>query len=83
MCAAAIMWAGIGRIVFGSSIAFVEAHGIHQINISVETVVKASDFGASTVVAGGVLSNETDPLYTTSAASASSQHGHAHSLADM
>mmetsp|Transcript_4487 Transcript_4487/g.11454 ORF Transcript_4487/g.11454 Transcript_4487/m.11454 type:complete len:201 (-) Transcript_4487:270-872(-) len=63
MCAAAVVWSGFGRVVFGSSIAYLETYGTHQMNITATAVVASADFG-STVVDGGVLHNETDPLYT-------------------
>lgn len=75
MCAGAIVWAGLGRVVFGTSIAFVAAHGIHQINISAETITAAAHFG-DTIVDGGVLSNETDPLYAHAVELGWHQHTH-------
>mmetsp|Transcript_9002 Transcript_9002/g.21110 ORF Transcript_9002/g.21110 Transcript_9002/m.21110 type:complete len:194 (-) Transcript_9002:125-706(-) len=61
MCMSAITWSGFGRVIYGTSIPFLEAHGGDQIDIrAVDVVAKSTKH---IVVLGGLLANETDPLY--------------------
>lgn len=62
MCQSAIVWAGISRMVFATSINYLLTHGWHQINISAAQVNQASLFYKGTITAG-VLSDKTDPLF--------------------
>lgn len=62
MCQAAILWSGIGMVVFGSSIRFLQQHGWRQIDILAEEVVRRSPGWDCTVV-GGVLADECDALF--------------------
>lgn len=62
MCQGAIIWAGIKRVVYGTSIKTLIAKGWHQIDISAEEVSKRTNFVHPEVIPG-VLSNETDPLF--------------------
>jgi tRNA(Arg) A34 adenosine deaminase TadA len=64
MCMSALVWAGIGGVIFGTSLAGLKRAGIDQIDISAATVVAASPFWHGEVL-GGVLASETDPLFTT------------------
>lgn len=66
MCMSAITWSGFGRVVYGTSIPFIAAHGGMQINIRATEVVASSNKHIE--VQGGVLANETDPLYLQGAA---------------
>lgn len=63
MCAAAIALAGISKIVYGTSIAFLLEHGWHQIKLDSKTVIKHAPFRKIAVV-GGVLHEKTDKLFT-------------------
>ena len=62
MCSAAIVWGRFGRVVFGTSIGFIAAHGGEQIAVPAAAVAAAAPWDTVRVV-GGVLANETDPLY--------------------
>jgi len=62
MCMSALVWAGIGGVVFGSSIDGIRRAGIDQINITAKTVIDASPFYKGTLL-GGVLQSETDRLF--------------------
>jgi tRNA(adenine34) deaminase len=62
MCMGAILWAGVSRVVFGSSIGFLLAVGWKQIDISAEAVA-AKWTGPACEVAGGVLATECDELF--------------------
>ena len=81
MCMSAITWSGFGRVYYGTSIPFIEAHGADQIELRATEVNDATPFNNVTII-GGVLANETDPLYTLYWADRPHQddhnHGHNH-----
>jgi tRNA(adenine34) deaminase len=54
--------AGIGGVMFGSSIDGIRRAGIDQINITAKAVIDASPFYKGTLL-GGVLQAETDRLF--------------------
>ncbi len=63
MCASAMVWAGIPRMVYGSDTPFVGQY-VPDIHIRVQAVVDASkDIYTSKLLLGGVLANETDKLF--------------------
>lgn len=62
MCQSAALWAGIGTVVFGSSIRFLQAQGWRQIDILAEEVVRRSP-GLHCAVFGGVLEAECNALF--------------------
>ena len=62
MCQAAILWAGIGMVVFGTSIRFLQQNGWHQIDITSEDVVSRSPHWHCEVI-GGVLEKECNRLF--------------------
>ena len=62
MCMSALVWAGIGGVVFASSIQGILAAGIGQINITAKQVADASPF-YSGLLLGGVLAAETDKMF--------------------
>ena len=66
MCSSAMAWAGFGRIIWGTSIPFLEARGLPQIGIRATDVIAAANLGRllnhSVEIIGGVLANETDRL---------------------
>jgi tRNA(Arg) A34 adenosine deaminase TadA len=62
MCQAAILWAGIPRVVFGSSIGFLRSRGWWQIDILAEEVIRRTPF-RTCVLLGGVLGAECDALF--------------------
>ena len=62
MCMSALVFAGIGGVVFGTAIATIKQAGIGQIDIPAAAVVAASSFWHGELV-GGVLARETDPLF--------------------
>lgn len=63
MCMGALVWAGIGGVVFGTSINGLRRAGIHQIDIASDVVSAASPFWHGEI-RGGVLADETDLLFT-------------------
>jgi tRNA(Arg) A34 adenosine deaminase TadA len=62
MCMSALVWAGIGGVVFGTSLAGLKRAGIDQIDIPAANVVAASPFWHGELL-GGVLASETDRLF--------------------
>lgn len=66
MCQGAILWAGIGAVVFGSSIRFLMAIGWKQIDIPAKEVVRRGP-GWHCEVQGGVLEAECNELFLAAA----------------
>lgn len=62
MCMSALVWAGIGDVVFASSIDSIKRAGINQIEITAKAVADASSF-YSGLLLGGVLAAETDRMF--------------------
>lgn len=65
MCMSAIEWAGFGAVIYGTSIPHIAAHGAAQISLRAAEVAQrapAPPFHNISLV-GGILANETDPLY--------------------
>lgn len=62
MCQGAVAWAGIKRVVFGSSIPFLKMLDWWAIDIRAEEVARLSTFRKCTVV-GGVLEEECNKLF--------------------
>ena len=62
MCQSAILWAGIGSVVFGTSIRFLIDIGWRQIDIPAEEVVRRSP-GWQCLVVGGILESECNELF--------------------
>ena len=63
MCMSAITWSGFGRVIYGTSIPYIESQGQNQIDIRSVEVAKASAKFANTTVIGGILAEETNKLY--------------------
>ena len=62
MCQGAILWCGIGNVVYGTSIRFLQSLGWRQIDILAEEVVRRSPAWHCTLV-GGVLEQECNALF--------------------
>jgi tRNA(Arg) A34 adenosine deaminase TadA len=62
ICMSAIVWAGIGGVVYGSSISTLAQAGIAQIMIDASAVRAAAPFYRGQIM-GGVLRAETDALF--------------------
>lgn len=62
MCLAAVLWTGIGTVVFGSSIRYLQQRGWRQIDILADEVVRRSPGWACTLI-GGVLEQECNALF--------------------
>lgn len=62
MCIGALVWAGIGGVVYGTSIERLRQVGINQINIPAIQVIRAAPFYHGEIL-GGVLEAETDTLF--------------------
>jgi tRNA(adenine34) deaminase len=62
MCMGAIVWAGLGGVVWGTSIATLKRVGLDQIAIAAPAVAAAATFWRGAML-GGVLAEETDPMF--------------------
>ena len=62
MCRSAIIWAGIGAVVYATSIEQLKAVGYHQIDIASSDVAKSATFWNGAIL-GGVLAEETDRIF--------------------
>ena len=62
MCQGAILWSGIGLVVYGTSIRFLQNHGWRQIDILAEEVVQRSPNWRCTII-GGILEQECNALF--------------------
>jgi len=62
MCMSAMVWAGMGGVVWGTSIEQLRQFGINQIMISATTVIGGSAFYHGEIL-GHVLQTETDALF--------------------
>ncbi|MHC4472239.1 MAG: nucleoside deaminase [Planctomycetota bacterium] len=62
MCMSAILWAGIGTVVYGTSIPSLVRMGWHQISIRAEEVVRRTPFAECELIAG-VREKECDRLF--------------------
>lgn len=62
MCQSAIIWAGISRVVFATSIDYLKTHGWNQIDLSAADVNKKAGFYKGTLT-GGVLADKTNVLF--------------------
>jgi tRNA(adenine34) deaminase len=69
MCQGAVLWAGIGAVVFGTSIRFLLDTGWRQIDIPAEELVRRGPGWRCTVV-GGVLESECNELFLTASRAA-------------
>ncbi|WP_316524410.1 nucleoside deaminase [Kitasatospora brasiliensis] len=64
MCMSACAWAGIRRVVWGTSIEGLRRTGLDQIGISATAVAAASrSFYSPQLLLGGVLADQTDALF--------------------
>jgi tRNA(adenine34) deaminase len=62
MCQAAILWAGIGQVVFGTSIPTLKRLGWNQVDIRAEEVTRRTPFAVCKLV-GGILERDCDALF--------------------
>ena len=62
MCMSAMVWAGVGSVVYGTSIEQLRQFGINQILIPATTVISASPFYHAEIL-GHILQAETDTLF--------------------
>jgi tRNA(adenine34) deaminase len=62
MCMGAILWSGIGAVVYGASIRFLQQQGWRQIDILAGEVARRSP-GWTCAVVGGVLERECHALF--------------------
>jgi tRNA(adenine34) deaminase len=66
MCQSAVAWAGIGMVVFGSSIPYLESLHWSQINIRAEEVARRTPFRKCAII-GGILETECNALFRAAA----------------
>ena len=64
MCQSAILWAGVGTVIFGASIRYLQSRGWWQIDILADEVVRRAPFRECTLI-GGVLEQECNALFET------------------
>ncbi len=69
MCQGAILWSGIGAVVFGASIRFLTDIGWRQIDIAADEVARRAP-GWKCEVVGGVLEAECNELFLTASRAA-------------
>lgn len=62
MCQSAIIWSGISRVVFATSLDYLKAHGWHSIDINAAEVNSRASFYKGTLT-GGILANKTNVLF--------------------
>lgn len=62
MCQGAVLWAGIPRVVFGTSIETLKIMGWRQVDIPAAEVVDRMP-GVACEITGGVLTDECDALF--------------------
>jgi tRNA(Arg) A34 adenosine deaminase TadA len=62
MCTGAIIWAGIPKIVYGTSVPFFVKHHWNQIGVRASYIIKQSSFYKGSLM-GGVLHEETDRVF--------------------
>lgn len=62
MCQSAILWAGIARVVYGTSIAHLRERGWRQIDISAGEVIQRTPF-RKCLLTGGILESECNTLF--------------------
>jgi tRNA(Arg) A34 adenosine deaminase TadA len=62
MCQGAIEWAGIGYVVYGTSITTLQKLDWWQIDIRADEVIRRTPF-RQTKILGGVLEQECDALF--------------------
>lgn len=62
MCQSAILWTGIGTVVYGTSIRFLQSQGWRQIDILAEEIIGRTPF-ANCKLIGGVLEKECNALF--------------------
>ena len=62
MCMSAIIWAGIGGVVWGTSIKCLKQVGFDQVDIGSPDVAAAAPFWRGGIL-GGVLAEETDRMF--------------------
>jgi tRNA(adenine34) deaminase len=63
MCAAAIVWSGVSRLVFGTSAATLRRVGNRGVDIDAAEVIARSSRAGEIEVIGGVLERDCDALY--------------------
>jgi tRNA(Arg) A34 adenosine deaminase TadA len=61
MCQAAILWAGIPRVVFGTSVRYLQSRGWWQIDILAEEIIRRTPFRTCNLI-GGILEAECNAL---------------------
>jgi tRNA(adenine34) deaminase len=63
MCASAIVWSGVSRLVFGTSAATLRSVGNRGVDIDATEVIARSSRANDVEVVSGVLEQECDTLY--------------------
>jgi tRNA(adenine34) deaminase len=69
MCASAIVWSGVSRLVFGTSAATLRSVGNRGVDIDAAEVIARSGRAREIEVLGGILEQECDALYVGEASS--------------
>ncbi len=62
MCQSAIIWSGIPRVVFATSINYLKTHGWNQIDITAAAVNQQASFYKGTLT-GGILADKSNVLF--------------------
>ena len=59
MCSTAVLWAGIPRVVYGTSVATLNGLGFPKLDLSIQEISRRATLGEPEVI-GGVLEDECD-----------------------
>lgn len=62
MCSTAILWAGIPRVVYGTSVGTLNGLGFPKLDLSIQEISRRASLGEPEVIAG-VLKDECDALF--------------------
>jgi len=62
MCSTAVLWAGIPRVVYGTSVATLNGLGFPKLDLSIQEIAQRTSLGEPEIVAG-VLEDECDALF--------------------
>jgi tRNA(adenine34) deaminase len=65
MCQSAVVWAGISKVVYGTSSEFLKMHGWKQIDINAADINGKASFYQGQLI-GGVLHEKTDVVFSNS-----------------
>jgi len=75
MCMAGILWTGISRVVFGTSVATLRDLGYRQIDFSAEEMLRRAKDGMTCELVGGMKESDCDALFAAAIKLEKKSHG--------